>query len=272
VNNILELMFIAFRLILALALLGFLPGFALSWWLFSKSRVDLLERFFVSAITSLVLSGFAAYGLIVSGMGVSPSGMVLLLGVITLIFTVGAVHARQWQGTLKQIVSNRWNRVLRRLRKDMPLAILSGVFGVAMIIGGAFHLRMAQNMDTLSFTEFYISPSNLAVDGVSYAIENGTLKVPVTIVNNEGQDRVYRIESVISKDTGLTAGQMYTIMPILYADSPFTDQIAVADLDRWSGIVSVELPDNPVDFVEINLFYVESHEPYAALRIWLSDS
>jgi uncharacterized membrane protein len=271
VNEILDLAVIGFRLIWAVVLLGFMPGFALSWWLFARSGIDLLERIFISSLLSVILSGFSAYGLVISGKGVSPAGLSVTLGLMTLIFIAGAVHVRRWQGTFQQIAKKRASRVFSRLSRDYPLAILTGLFAVIVFSGLVYHLRIAEDTDTLTFTEFYVDPVNLTESGVLYAVENGYLEVPVTIVNHEDEDKVYRIESEASRKISGPSGQMNMIMPVNYHRSFFIDSIEVAASEHWSGIVSVKLPDTPVDFVEIKLFYAESQNVQSTLRIWISD-
>jgi uncharacterized membrane protein len=270
-NEILDLIIIGFRLILAVTLLGFMPGFALSWWLFAKSQIDLLERIFISTLLSLILSGFAAYGLVVSGMGVSPVGLAVILSLMTVIFIAGAVNVRRWQGTFQQIVKKRASRVFSRLRSDYSLTILTGFFAVIVFSGLVYHLRIAEDTDTLAFTEFYIDPVNLTEEGVLYTVENGYLEVPVTIVNHEDEDKVYRIESEASRKTSGPLGEMNVMIPVNYHSSFIIDSIQVAASDNWSGTVSVTLPDTPVDFVEIKLFYAESQNAQSTLRIWISE-
>jgi uncharacterized membrane protein len=271
VNEILDLAVIGFRLVWAVMLLGFMPGFALSWWLFAKSEIDLLERIFISSLLSLILSGFSAYGLVMSGKGVSPVGLAVTLGLMTVIFIAGAVHVRRWQGTFQQIVKKRASRVFSRLSRDYPLAILTGLFAVVVFFGLVYHLRIAEDTDTLAFTEFYIDPVNLTEEGVLYTVENGYLEAPVTIVNHEDEDKLYRIESEASRKTNGPLGEMNVMIPVSYQSSFYIDSIQVAASDNWTGTVSVKLPDTPIDFVEIKLFYAESQNAQSTLRIWISE-
>jgi uncharacterized membrane protein len=271
-TDILELIFLSIRLVAAIALLGVIPGFTLSWWLFSETRIDLLERLFISVITSLVMSAFSAFGLVVSGLGVSPAGLVIVLTLITLIYLAGAIRTRRWQGTLQKILRNRYQRVLHRLKNELPLAVLSGLLVVLLLIGTVVQLRLAESTDTLALTEFYVSPSHLTADGVQYSTENGYLVVPVSIANREGQDIIYRIETRISKGQGSSAGVMNILVPVLYEEPFVIDQIWVTASATWTGMVSVQLPTESVDFVEIYLFYSERKQPAATLRIWIADS
>jgi hypothetical protein len=185
-------------------------------------------------------------------------------------FMAGAMHARRWQGTFMEIASHRYNWVLTWLSKGMPITMLSGMFAVALIIGGAIHLRMAQDSNTLALTEFYINQNLLEGDGVHYAVNDGVFEVTVSITNYERQDMVYRIESTASRSATDTAG-LLDMAGMREEDAFIIDNIKVAASGSWTGTVSVVLPDNPVDFIEINLFYQDSQNEYATLRVWLFD-
>jgi uncharacterized membrane protein len=272
VTELIQLTTTAVRLLLAVGFIAFLPGFALSWWLFSKLRIDLLERIFISIITSLVLSGFAAYGLVVFEFGLSAARLLIVLGLLTVFFTAGAFRVRRWQGSLSNIAISRFHRVLHRARQDMPLAILTGIFFVFLAAGFSLHLNLAEDTDTLPITEFYLNPFVLAENGVLFTVEEGNITVPVTIMNREGEDRAYRIESVFPQVLNASSGQMNMLLPVNSHDKVLIEHIEVAASKMWTGTVSIHLPEMPVDYVEIHLFYAGHSTPHAMLRIWVSDS
>jgi uncharacterized membrane protein len=269
--ELVQLSVTAVRLLLAVGFLAFLPGFALSWWLFSRIHIDLLERIFISIITSLVIAAIAAYGLVVIGWGLSAASLIIVLTVITGIFTAGAVRTRHWQGSLKKIISNRYRRVRYRVEKDLPLAILTGVFFLILAAGFSLHLKMAEDTETLAVTEFYVNPFVLAENGVLFTEEDGQIKIPVTIKNRESEDRTYRIESAFPQVSKASSGQMNMLLPVNSQDSVLVEQIDVAASKAWTGTVAVSLPEAPIDYVEIHLFYAGDIDPHAMLRIWITD-
>jgi uncharacterized membrane protein len=92
---LIELIGTTLRLMGSVLLIGFLPGLALSWWLFAKPSLEMVERIFVSILLSLVVSAMAAYGLVIAGLGVSPAGMVIVILILSMLFVAGGYLRRR---------------------------------------------------------------------------------------------------------------------------------------------------------------------------------
>jgi uncharacterized membrane protein len=73
---------------LSMAMLLFLPGFALTYWLKLIVQIDLLERIFLSILLSLCVTVFVAYSLSSSSAGLNPTLLMLIVagGSFLLIF------------------------------------------------------------------------------------------------------------------------------------------------------------------------------------------
>jgi uncharacterized membrane protein len=264
--SLIELIGTTLRLTGSVLLIGFLPGLALSWWLFAKPSLEIVERIFVSILLSLVVSAMAAYGLVIAGLGVSPAGLVIVILTLSMLFIVGGYLRRRKVQPPFETVRTRSQQVIN-IMKDNPLQSgLIAAFTIIVALGLTFTLHLENQPPALSVTEFYVDPDYLSINGVQTESNENVLEIPVVLVNRAGKLMKYRIESQVYESTPETIN-----MNVSYFTPDHVRGIYLGPGETWRGTLRIPINDTQVDYIELNLFDEGAVSPRANLRVWLAE-
>jgi uncharacterized membrane protein len=263
---LIELIGTTLRLMGSVLLIGFLPGLALSWWLFAKPSLEMVERIFISILLSLVVSAMAAYGLVIVGLGVSPAGMVIVILILSMLFVAGGYLRRRKMQPPFENARTRYLQIIE-IVKDNPLQSgLIVAFTVMVALGLTFTLYLENQPPALSITEFYIDPDHLNINGVQIESAENMLEIPVVLVNRAGKLMKYRIESQVHGSTPETIN-----MNVSYFTPDQIGGIYLGPGETWRGTLRIPINDTQVDYIELNLFDEGAVSPRANLRVWLAE-
>jgi uncharacterized membrane protein len=263
---LIELIGTTLRLTGSVLLIGFLPGLALSWWLFAKPSLEMVERIFVSILLSLVVSAMAAYGLVTAGLGVSPAGMVIVILILSMWFFVGGYLRRRKMEPRFENVRVRSLQAIK-IMKDNPLRSgLFAAFVIGVALGLTFTLHLENQPPVLPVTEFYIDPDHLNVNGIQVESNENMVEIPVFIVNREGKLMKYRIESQVYGRTPETIN-----MNVSYFAPDHVGGIYLGPGETWHGTLRIPIHESQVDYIELNLFDEGAELSRANLRVWLAE-
>lgn len=262
------------RTILAVLIIGVLPGESLIYLLFGNSQLDVLERFYLTVLSSVAITSLIAFALSRTEAGLTGQALILAISLFVAFCLLAAWLRSQTLAGKSALAWREWAKRLRqgkirlsfRPLAPSPARLLAGL-GNWLLLGTSLFLiisaviGLSTTDQSLALTEFYITPEYLSRQGVEYSVVNDSLVVPVGITNKEGKPMSYRLESWLD-------GEQVIVQR----------SIVVNDGERWNGTVSLPLQalSNP-QFVEIKLFGQQKStaeklepKPVAQLRLWLS--
>jgi uncharacterized membrane protein len=263
---LIELIGTTLRLTGSVLLIGFLPGLALSWWLFAKPSLEMVERIFISILLSLVVSAMAAYGLVIAGLGVSPAGMVIVILILSMLFVAGGYLRRRKMQPPFESVRVRYLQAIQAVKHNPLRSGLIAAFTIMVALGLTFTLHLENQPPALSITEFYIDPDYLNINGVQIESTENVLEIPVVLVNRAGKLMKYRIESQVYGSTPDTIN-----MNVSYFTPDHVGGIYLGPGETWRGTLRIPINDTQVDYIELNLFDEGAVSPRANLRVWLAE-
>lgn len=233
------------RAMLAVLTICILPGYTLIHFLFARSQLDILERFYLTVLSSLGITSLIAFVLSRSKSGLTAQTLVLALLLFAAFWLLCAWVRSLIQGQ-KSVPSEP---VL-----DQPSQSIWLLLGMSLFVLLSGVIGLSTTSRSLGLTEFYMTPQQLSAEGVEYSVVDDFLVVPISITNREGQQVTYRVESWRDeKQVSTQSG------------------IAVNDGETWSGNVLIPRQTlGNAQFVEIKLFWPQKLNPVAQLRLWLS--
>lgn len=229
--------------ILAVLIIGVLPGYTLIYFLFARSQLDVLEQFYLTVLSSLAITSLIAFTLSRSEAGLTAQGLILGISLFVAFSLLCVLISRIVAG--KPEISDQ--------TLDYPSQSIWLLLGMSllMIISAVIGLSTADQ--SLGLTEFHITTEQLGQQGVEYSVLNDSLVVPIAITNRQGEEIIYRVE-------GWAAGKKVSTQ----------DQIVVNDGETWNGQLSVPLKSiTNANSVTIQLFRKPVLQLVAELQIWL---
>jgi len=271
----------AFRIILGLPLVLFIPGYALTAALFPKQEaLDSIERLALSFGLSIV-----SVALIVLILNYTPTGIKLepvLYSISGFTFAVSLIAL--WRRTATPFEERFNMNIEPRLpgwegsALNKCLSILLAVVILASLATAVYVIAVPGEQE--AFTEFYIMqpddaagyPAEFILDGgvviqVGYGndepvyIDEPSGRVIPGIINNEGEQATYRVGIKIDDE------------PVyIYVDGEgvdYIESITLADGEKWEqeiGFAPLETGENQK--VEFTLYKNGSPDPYKSLHIW----
>jgi len=259
-----EVLINATRVILAILIIGVLPGETLIYLLFGNSQLDVLERFYLTVLSSVAITSLIAFTLSRTEAGLTAQALVLgislfvafcLLAAWLRSQTLAGKSALAWRSPKKYVLRPFPREKLSKNFFSRPLAGVGNwlLLGTSLLVIISAVIGLSTTDQSLALTEFYITAEKLSRQGVEYSLVNDELVVPVGITNKEGQLVTYRVESWVAGEKVSTE-----------------HQIVVNDGEIWNGQVSV--PSKAItstNSVAIQLFREPEPQLIAELTIWL---
>jgi uncharacterized membrane protein len=239
------------RLSAAVPIVTFVPGYALSRWLFPKGTLDGLERGFVAVTTSIAISSLLGFGLLRIAGGLNTTAYLTLVAAASALFSFAAAlrSRRALDGRLvAQAVGQRFS-----VKKHSPviISVVVAVLGILVKI-----VSLPSNGSLLPLTEFYVSPQYLD-STLEIQPSDQAVVVPVEIVSHKRQSTAFRI---VALENGTR--EIWDL-----------DDITVPSGETWRRSVSISLSEpDQVSFLDLQLFLSDERTPVAQLRLWLSSS
>ena len=246
------------RLLLGLAFVLFVPGYALQAALFPRNdALDTPERLALSFGLSVALVPVLALILDWLPWGIRLGPIVAAEGLVTILFAEAAL-LRRWRLPVEDRPALALNLDLKGwwAAQDRTGRVLYGVLAGALLLAlTAAAVIILSPTPGEQFTEFYILGSEgLAESYPREAAPGEPLSVTAGIANREGQTARYRIEVQVDGEVIGT-----------------TETIALRDGQVWEAQVIFALPragvDQQVDFL---LYRDGQPEPYRRLRLWIN--
>lgn len=286
-----ELLINAIRVSLTVLIIGVLPGESLIYLLFGNSQLDLLERFYLTVLSSVAITSLIAFALSRTEGGLTALALIWAISLFVAFCLLAAWLRSQALAGNSPLAWREWAKQLREgkirlsfrpshalwlladwLKRDLlrpfsreklskslfsrPLAGLGNrlLLGTSLFVMLSAVIGLSTTNQSLALTEFYITAEGLSSEGVEYSFVKDWLVVPVGITNREGKQISYRIE-------GWLDGEQVTTQRF----------IAVNDGESWQGSLSLPLQSlKDAEFVDIKLFWLEESTPMGQLRLWLS--
>jgi len=233
------------RAMLAVLTICVLPGYTLIHFLFARSQLDILERFYLTVLSSLGITSLIAFALSRSESGLTAQTLILALLLFAAFWLLCAWLRSRIQGqksaSSEPAVDHPSQSIWLLLGMSL-FVLLSGVIG------------LSTTSPSLGLTEFYMTAQQLSAEGVEYSMVDDFLVVPISITNREGQPVTYRVESWLDEQQVSTQSG-----------------IVVNDRETWNGNVLIPRQTlGDAQFVEIKLFWPQKLNSVAQLRLWLS--
>lgn len=250
----------AVRVILALPVLLFLPGYALVSALFPKEgEIDFLERLALSVGLSI-----AVVPLIGLGLNYTPYGIrlvPLLICVSVFIFSMFLIaHYRRARCDPEERFRPRFRRMIAAVRKEFPLKsgsrtdrILNAVLLLAILCAVATTVFViAVPKPGEHFTEFYVLGSNrMAADYPDQITPGESYPLYIGIGNHEYRTVTYMVESygMIVETDNVTNTSRITTMDLLWYQP-----LSVAHNETAIIPYNLSVPANNYNRIEFLLF------------------
>lgn len=279
------------RVLLAVGLVGYLPGAMLVTWLFPPRSLRRIEHFTLSTIASLGLTALTAYALTHSHGGLTPQILAVWPLAFALIF-LAAAGLRWHYRPRTSVAAQPRNRPPYRL-PDLPDDLQSRLprrrLGAALALTLVALLAFTVNNVSANrgLTEFYLAPQSYQATSVQYTQRDNNLILPVVVVNHENRATIYRFEAWLdgqpmrlSERPTLLAGERWTSeleipLPVEHPSYLSANRIDLllymvpdATSDSNSGIGR----DNSAGREGATLqAHAEQAAPIARLRLWLHD-
>jgi len=237
----------------AFLLVAFIPGLALSYWLFPGRELDYLDRFFIALAASVALSSLTGSMLALLPGGLNPLDFIVIIGLMIVVFVLGYFYRS------RRKKPNAGSDPLTSLTtKPQARRSVGGGYLTWGIIVSVIAITIHGLADPSPFfkpklTEFYFSSNFLKQLTVSPPKGEGRFAIPVQIANKEGQDMTYRVEAWAGdKKVGGQSG------------------IKVQDGRVWPEAIIVDMSQaNKSSFIDLKLFSNTTEAPIAQLRLWL---
>jgi len=242
------------RVILGLPFLLFFPGYMLMAALFPGSNITRsIERVALSFALSVTVVAAVGFILNLTPWGFTLYPVLLVLASFILIISVVAWMRRRRLNEEERPVlvftlhMPFWKR-LNRVNNVLSIILLVAVLGT---IGSLVYIMFTPK-ETDRFTEFYVLGDGSKVSDYPQELVVGeTSSVFVRIVNYEGDDEVYRLETSIA---GEVSGE--------------SDQIWLAHEETWEREVFFT-PVKTGENLEIEFVLYKNNEPYRRLQLWV---
>lgn len=238
-----EILINAGRAMLAVLIIGVLPGYPLIYFLFARSQLDVLEQFYLTVLSSLAITSLIAFALSRTEAGLTAQGLIFGISFFVAFCLFCAISTQRLIG--KSVPSDQ--------RFDHPSQSIWLLLGMSLLMIISAVIGLSTSDPSLGLTEFYITAEQLGQQGIEYSVVNDSLVVPLAITNRQGQQVIYRVE-------GWAGGEKVSTQ----------DQIVVDDGETWNGQFSVPLKSiTSTNSVAIQLFRNPVSQLVAELQIWL---
>lgn len=245
------------RLLLGLAYVLFVPGYALQAALFPrKDDLDGPERLALSVGLSVAIVPPVALLLDWLPWGIRQWPVTISEGLVALLLSAAALVRRgrlpvEARPTLDLGVDLKGWWAAQDRTGRLLYAVLAGALLLAAVSASAIILMPNPGEQ---FTEFYVLGSEgLAESYPREAVPGEVLSVTAGIANREGQAAEYRIEVQVEGELIVAAGP-----------------IALEDGEVWEAPITYALPRTGEDQqVEFLLYRDGGLEPYRRLRLWI---
>lgn len=272
----------ALRIILGVPFLLFIPGYVLVMALFPrKAGMDAIERMALSFGISIAVVPAIGLGLNYTPWGINLEPVLYSVATFVLIVSIVAIMrqpALRERKTMTVGIPLRlpgWPES-RFTRSLYFLLLISLLFTFAVFIYTITTPRPEE-----LFTEYYILGANYEmrdypveftmqenrVVRVRYDAETGEIpgewgKIALRIVNNQGQEASYRVETIIDGD-----------LVNVYSEGSYVEQLGPVELangETWEQEIGI-IPRHPGDNQKVDfLLYInDSNEPYQRLHLWI---
>lgn len=231
------------RAILAVLIIGVLPGYMLIYFLFARSQLDVLEQFYLTVLSSLAITSLIAFTLSRRESGLTAQGLIFAISLFVAFCLFCVLISRIVAG--KPEISDQM--------PDHPSQSIWLLLGMSLLMIISAVIGLSTTQQSLGLTEFYITAEQLSPQGVQYSVVNDSLVVPIAITNRQGEQIIYHVEGWVAEEKVSTQ-----------------DQIVVNDGETWNGQLSVPLKSiTHTDSVTIQLFRKPVSQLVAELQIWL---
>jgi uncharacterized membrane protein len=248
----------AIRLLLALPVLFFFPGYALSVALFARrGQLGWIERLGLSIVFSLAMTVFCGLALYATNIAIDRFSLLIALALLSALWSIASVARRIALPSDEVFIP--------------PFALLAG--RQARAIGGRSRFTLAAIITLVALNFSAVAYALLAAGPAEYYTEFSALNpesgksdiqaalaerdhygLTVTVGNRENRTRSYELR--ISGDNGYTAS-----IPIAMLDPGAS----------WKREVQIPLHlSQPLGHVQLDLFADhEPAKPYRELHIWV---
>jgi uncharacterized membrane protein len=251
----------ALRFLLATIILGFIPGYSLIYFIIPRG-LDKLERFFLSAITSISISSLSSFFLARTHLGLRPFYLIVIILGLTFAFSVGYL-LRSGRGKVLLIYLRDFSvQDVKQFFLGRRIYFLRyyGLF-ILVIAGVLVFSGLVQQERPLPMDEFYILPDQLLAERVLYQGGGDSIQVSLGIRNLASQDSSYQILGRVSGDARLI------IVDVHGEDNT----IHIAAGESWEGSIVVPFGEfGEPDYIDLELKNWLHSGPVGNLRIWIS--
>jgi uncharacterized membrane protein len=199
------------RILFAIPLLLFIPGYALVATLFPAARdIGGLERFSLSVALSVALVPLTGLVLTYTPLGLHLDPVVISLGILTIGLCLAAQYRRAKLlpenrfvvplHEMRQVLSEEFNRIRGTSSIDRILAAILVVAIIASVISLVYVIIVPKEGEM--FTEFYIlDQDQMAADYPTHLITGINNSVFIGITNHEDRTVNYTVETYLMKMT-----------------------------------------------------------------------
>jgi uncharacterized membrane protein len=233
--------------VFALLLVFVLPGFTLSYFLLPKNDFNLLERFFITITASIAISSILGFVIIIIKGNLQAGVLFYSLLIMSIFFTIGSFFRKKRNEANESLFDN-WEI----FKSKTIFYFLTYLF--ILVCLSSIVVRSPVELENISahITEFYIDP-NYIEDLIQGDFQkDGKVKIPLVVVNHEGEPTNYEIDFVQDG--------------IAILNYP---KILLTDGAKWEKVLTVPINETgPNGKLDIFL-YKENGERIAHLRLWL---
>jgi uncharacterized membrane protein len=240
----------AARVALGLPLVLLFPGYALLAALLPRrDDIDAWGRLGLSAGLSLAVVALTGLALNYSTWGLSLQPLLAFTALPILLASVIAAVRRQLAGADGALAAISPPLTVRGV-----LAVAAVVVATGAVLGGGAYLALQSSGQPEGFTEFYaLAPAGGAGGYPSRLTEGEEARLVLGIVNHEGEESSYRIAALV--------GASY---------QGAVRSLRLEDGEAWEGVLTLELPDEGRQRLEMALYRNDEAAPYRSLRLWLT--
>lgn len=244
------------RIVLGVAFVAFLPGYALLAALFpTKHRLGGIERMVLSFLLSIAVTPLIGLMLNFTHWGIKTDAIVAGVASFVLATAGIALLRRRWLSE-EESPDYCMRLVMPRFgggsRVDKVLFCFLLVLVVASTVALAYVLVTPTPVE--KFTEFYLLGSgSMTEDYPQQAVVGQSILIPMAIVNHEGADNSYRVQTTIDEEV------MQQIGPI-----------EIPDGGKWEdrATITPRVADES-ERVQFDLYREGESVAYLTVHIWL---
>lgn len=230
----------------------YIPGCALSYCLFPGRSIDRVERTFISASCSVVISSLIAslLTLVLKDLSRYTFSFTILCVNVVLICVAVLRNKSMIIKKPRYFLENMYNGMIslyNNHKKHIPF--------VALVIVFVLIFTLTHHAHSLDLTEFYLHPGHID-EIINTRLDHRTsIDLPLEIVNHGTDSKIYYIETTVD-DKNIWRSNV----------------IIVDAHEKWSSIINVPIQKiNPLQMLEINLKSNEGGDSVARLRLWIGN-